>query len=153
MASSGALNLRSKLEMIERFNRPVATGETIIESEWFTQNASGEAVRVSSASGVQLAFVTFAGTDRPDSSNTQEDPIEGLGSPTEISTGGVTGLRGDYRADVNNVGFDDGQSFTQDQALQTNANGRLTPQTGSNPIVAFVELPISADNRLFYQTT
>lgn len=151
MASSGALNLLTKLEMLERFNLPVASGETIVEGEWFTQNASGEAIRTTGP--IQLAFVTFAGTDRPDSTGTQSDPILGTGTPVEISLGGVTGIRGDYRADVSNAGFDDGQSYSQDDPLMTDSNGLLTPQTSTNPIVAFVEKPVTADNRLPFQTT
>ncbi len=149
MASSGALNLKTKLESLVRLNVPVAAGEDIVESEWFTRNASGEAIKTTTP--VNIAYVTFAGTDRPDSRDTQDDPIEGLGTPVEISTGGVTGIQGDYRADVSNVGFDDGQSYTQDAALMV-TSGKLTPQTASNPTKAFVEIPVGADNRLFFTT-
>jgi hypothetical protein len=150
MASSGALNLKTKLESLVRLNVPVAAGEDILEAEWFTRNASGEAVQTTGA--VNIAYVTFAGTDRPDSRNTQDDPIEGLGTPVDISTGGVTGIQGDYRADVDNVGYDDGESYSQDDALMTGTDGRLTPQTASNPTKAFVEIPIGSDNRLHYTT-
>ena len=90
MASSGALNLKTKLESLVRLNVPVAAGETIVESEWFTRNASGEAIKTTTP--VNIAYVTFAGTDRPDSRDTQDDPIGGLGTPVEISTG-VPNLR------------------------------------------------------------
>lgn len=149
MASSGALFLKTKLEGLVRLNLPVAAGESIEEGEWFTRNAGGEAVKTTGP--VNIAYVTFAGTDRPDSRNTQDDPIEGLGSPVEISTGGVTGLQGDYRADVSNVGFDDGESYTQDDALMV-TSGKLTPQTAANPTKAFVEIAVGADNRLHFTT-
>ncbi len=149
MASSGALFLKTKLEGLVRLNLPVAAGESIVEGEWFTRNATGEAVKTTTP--VNVAYVTFAGTDRPDSRNTQDDPIEGLGTPVEISTGGVTGLQGDYRADVSNVGFDDGETYVQDAALMV-TNGKLTPQTSTNPTKAFVEIAVGADNRLNFTT-
>ncbi len=149
MASSGALNLKTKLESLVRLTVPVAAGETIVEGEWFTRNASGEAILT--VGPVNVAYVTFAGTDRPDSRDVQDDPIEGLGTPVEISTGGVTGLQGDYRADVSNVGFDDGQSYVQDGALMV-TSGKLTPQTSTNPTKAFIEVAVGADNRLFFTT-
>ena len=149
MASSGALFLKTKLAGLVRLNLPVATGESIVEGEWFTRNAAGEAIQT--VGPVNVAYVTFAGTDRPDSRNTQDDPINGLGTPVEISTGGVTGLQGDYRADVSNAGFDDGQAYTQDDALMV-TSGKLTPQTSTNPTKAFVEIAVGADNRLHFTT-
>ncbi len=152
MAQSGALILKTKLDMLERFNVPIATGEDVVEGEWFGLNASGEASKTA-ATDIQLAFLCFAGTDRPDSENIQSDPISGLGVDVEISTGGVTGIRGDYRADVSVTGFVSASGpFTADEALRVN-NGQLDSLTASEPIVAFVEQPVTAGNRLAFQTT
>jgi hypothetical protein len=152
MADSGALNLKTKLDMLERFNVPIATGEDVVEGEWFGLNAQGEASKTA-ATDIQLAFLAFAGTDRPDSRNTQSDPITGVGTPVEISTGGVTGIRGDYRADVDATGFVVASGpFTADEPLRVNG-GQLDSLTASEPVVAFVEQPVSPDNRLAFQTT
>ena len=148
MAQSGALKLKTKLSMLERFNAVVASGSTIIEANWFALNASGEAAL---ATDLQLAFVCFAGTDRPDSQGVLDDPIFGLAGSTTISLGGVTGIRGDYRANVDSTGFDSGGTFSADEALRVNA-GLLSELTGSEPIVAFAENPV-ADGRLSYHTT
>ena len=150
MADSGALRLLTKLDMLERFNVPIATGELVVEGEWFALNSSGQATKTG-ATDVQLAFLCFAGTDRPDSTNTQSDPIEGLGTPVTISTGGVTGLRGDYRALVDGTGFTGGP-FTADQALRVNG-GVLAALSAAEPTVAFVEQPVNAAGDLAFQTT
>lgn len=151
MADSGALNLKTKLDMLERFNVPIASGEDVVEGEWFALNSSGEASKTL-ADDVQLAFLCFAGTDRPDSLNTQSDPFEGQGSPVDISTGGVTGIRGDYRADVDDTGFVSGSApFTADEPLRVET-GQLDSLTASEPVVAFVEQPVNTEGRLAFQT-
>jgi hypothetical protein len=149
MADSGAVNLKTKLEALERYTRPVANGETVVIGEWATLNSSGEFVKTTGP--VRLAYLVWSGTVQPSARNVQKDPIFGDATETEISTGGVTVLRGIYRADVSNVGFDDGESYNQDDALMV-TSGKLTPQTASNPTVAFVELAVGADNRLNFAT-
>ncbi len=149
MADSGAVKLKTKLDVLERYNRPVASGETLVIGEWATLNASGEFVKTTGP--VRLAYLVWSGTVQPSSRNTQTDPIFGDSTETQISTGGIAVLRGIYRASVSNVGFDDGETYTQDAALMV-TSGKLTPQTASNPTVAFVELAVGSDNRLNFAT-
>lgn len=149
MADSGAVKLKTKLDVLERYNRAVASGETLVIGEWATLNSSGEFVKTTGP--VRLAYLVWSGTIQPSARNVQSDPIFGDSTETQISTGGIAVLRGIYRASVSNIGFDDGETYNQDAALMV-TSGKLTPQTASNPTVAFVELAVGSDNRLNFAT-
>ena len=148
MASNGAVDLKTKLDNIERLTKPVKAGETIPTGTWAVLDANDEFVAVTTKTA--NAMLAWSGTEQVSSRNTQGDPIFGDTTETPISTGGVTALHGKYRATVDNTGFDDTKVYTLGLGL-TCENGKLTPDTGSDPVVAYVMQTVGADNKLQFR--
>jgi len=149
MASNGAVDLKTKLDILERLTKPVKAGETIPTGTWAVLDANEEFVAVTTKT--INGMLVWSGTEQPSSRNTQADPIFGDSTETDISSGGVTVLHGKYRAVVDNTGFDDGESYSIGDGL-TVLNGVLTPDTGSDPVVAYVMQPVGADNKLSFRS-
>ena len=137
-------------DAVTRYSFPLASGEVIKEGQWFTLDASGDAVLTGSTpNGVM--FLNFMDTTHPSVSDTQTDNIGTGATPVQIATGGVVGLVGKFRANVDNNGYDDGETFNQFDPL-TSKLGKLVPQAGVEPIIAFVYTAIGADARLHFIT-
>ena len=152
MSNNKALEVNiPNFEAAQRYSYALAASETIGLGQWFTLNAAGEAI-ISPADpiGINLLYLNWQDSADPSVSSPQGDNFFGNTPAVTIATGGVVGFLGKFRCTVDNTGYDDGETYAQNDPL-TVIDGLLTPQTGATqPIVAYVEIVIGADARLHF---
>ena len=142
MANQVNVNITSPLALVFRKAVPLKSGQTILNGQWFNLDASGEAQLVG-ATPTNIAYLSFIDSDRPSVQGTLP-----YGNP--VSLGGMTGLIGPIEGSVDNDGYDDGQTYNQDDPL-TVKNGKLTPAGAGEPVFAYVKQAIGADALLYFQ--
>jgi len=135
---------------VHRYKYALAAGQTIGVGQWFELNASNEAILSDGTTPKNLQFLNWEDSSNPSVSSIQTDNFVSGATPANIATGGIVALVGKFKANVDNTGYDDGQSYSLNDALTTK-NGKLTP-AGTDPVVAYVEKPIGADGRLHFIT-
>ena len=144
MAKDVNLNLTSPLSIVFRKTVPLAASQTIKQGQWFELDTAGDAVLSHASAIKKVAYIAFNRSDRPDVEGTLPD------GTTTVSLGGMTGIMGPIEGTVTTDGYDDGQSYSKDDAL-TIKSGKLTPAAAGNPVYAIVKVAIGADTLLHIQ--
>jgi len=141
MANINNFEVTSPLSMLFRKAIPIKAGEVIKQGQWFNIDAAGEAVLSGGTPG-SVSFLAFIDSQRPDVKGTLPDG-------NEVSLGGMAGLIGSLEGYVNNVGYDDAQTYNAGAAL-TVKSGKLTPAAAGEFVFGYVEKAIGPDALLHY---